>query len=90
MKKTRIGQVISNKMQKTVIVSVQTTKLHPLYKKAIKKITNYKVHDEESACKEGDTVRIVETRPLSREKHWRVEEILTKKEAVAIQPDKVA
>ncbi len=90
MKKTRIGQVISNKMQKTVVVRVETTKLHPLYKKAIKQVKDYKAHDADSACAQGDIVRIVETRPLSKEKRWRVEEILTKKEAVAIQPDKVA
>jgi small subunit ribosomal protein S17 len=87
--KTRTGRVISNKMEKTVIVGVETVKKHPLYKKNVRRIVRYKAHDASSQCSEGDTVRIVETRPLSKEKHWRVAEILIKKEKIAIQPKEV-
>ncbi|NLE08685.1 MAG: 30S ribosomal protein S17 [Dehalococcoidales bacterium] len=88
-KKTRIGQVISNKMDKTVVVGVETAKRHPIYRKTIKGIIKYKAHDEENSCNEGDTVRIVETRPLSREKRWRVSEIITRKDTVEVKPDEV-
>lgn len=88
-RKTMIGQVLSNKMNKTVVVGVATSKRHPLYKKAIKRTVKYKAHDEKSECHEGDVVRIIETRPLSKEKRWRVGEILTKKEAVEIKPEEV-
>ena len=88
-RKTRVGKVISNKMNKTVVVAVDVAKRHPLYKKAIKRQVKYKVHDEKGACAEGDIVRIIETRPLSKEKRWRVGEIVTKKEAVEIKPEEV-
>jgi len=78
--KTRIGQVVSNKMDKTVVVAVQTVRHHPLYKKAIKHTKKYKAHDETNVCRIGDSVRIVETRPLSKEKRWRVAEIISKRE----------
>lgn len=78
-RKTREGVVLSNKMDKTVVVAVETRKIHPLYKKAVRMIKKYKAHDENNACKIGDRVRIVETRPLSKEKRWRVVEIITKK-----------
>jgi small subunit ribosomal protein S17 len=87
--KTMIGRVISNKMDKTVVVAVDTVKIHPLYKKAIKRAIKYKAHDEKNECGEGDVVRIIETRPLSKEKRWRVGEIITKKEAVEIKPEEV-
>jgi len=90
LKKTRIGHVVSNKMDKTVVVSVETSKRHPLYKKTMKKAVKYKAHDENNACAEGDTVRIIETRPLSREKRWRVSEIITKKDTVELKPDEVS
>ncbi len=89
-RKTRIGRVVSSKMDKTVVVAVEVLKRHPLYKKAIKKAVKYKAHDEKKECHEGDTVRIIETRPLSREKRWMVGEIITKKEAVEIKPEEVA
>ena len=89
-RKTRIGRVLSNKMDKTVVVSVETTKHHPLYRKTIKKAAKYKAHDAENACGEGDIVRIIETRPLSKEKRWRVAEIITKKEVVEVQPREIA
>jgi len=66
--KTRIGRVVSNKMDKTVVVAVETSRHHPLYKKAIKRTVKYKAHDENNECGLGDIVRIVETRPLSRHK----------------------
>jgi small subunit ribosomal protein S17 len=88
-RKTRVGRVISNKMDKTVVVAVETIKRHPLYKKSIKKTVNYKAHDEKKQCGEGDIVKIVETRPLSKEKHWRVAEIITKGEVVEVKPKEI-
>ena len=89
-KKTRIGYVVSNKMDKTVVVSVETFKRHPLYRKTIRRAIKYKAHDEKNECGEGDKVRIIETRPLSKEKRWRVEEIITKKEVVEVKPEEVS
>ena len=85
--KTRVGRVVSDKMDKTVVVAVETTKRHPLYKKTIKRSVKYKAHDENNQCQLGDIVKIVETRPLSRLKRWRVAEIITKKEVV--QPEEI-
>ncbi len=89
-RKTRIGRVVSNKMDKTVVVKVVTTKHHPLYGKTIRKAVKYKAHDANNECGEGDTVRIVETRPLSREKRWRVAEIITKKGVAEVKPGEIA
>jgi len=89
-RKTRLGRVVSNKMDKTVVVTVETTRRHPLYQKTIKKMVRYKAHDAQNECGEGDIVRIVETRPLSKEKRWRVAEIITKKEVLEIQPKEIA
>ncbi len=88
-RKVREGLVVSNKMDKTVVVAVETRKVHRLYKKAIKVTKKYKVHDENNACKIGDKVKIVETRPLSKEKSWRVTEIMSKKEIVETRPKKL-
>jgi len=88
-RKTMVGRVVSNKMDKTVVVTVETLRHHPLYKKTIKRAVKYKVHDEKNECKQGDTVRIMETRPLSREKRWRVTEIITKTEVVEVQPKEI-
>jgi len=85
-RKVREGLVVSNKMDKTVVVAVETRKVHRLYKKAIKVTKKYKVHDENNACKIGDKVKIVETRPLSKEKSWRVMEIMPKREVAAAKP----
>lgn len=74
------GKVISDKMQKTVIVRVMRMSRHPKYNRIIKKYNKFKAHDEKSAAKAGDTVRIQETRPLSRDKHFRIIEILKKAE----------
>jgi len=78
-RKVREGVVVSDKMVKTIVVAVETRKVHPLYKKAITVTKKYKVHDEKSVCKIGDKVKIVETRPLSKEKRWRVAEITSAK-----------
>lgn len=70
------GQVVSDKMDKTVVVQVEHLSRHPRYGKVLRVRKKYKAHDEENACRVGDVVRIIESRPLSREKRWRVEEIL--------------
>jgi small subunit ribosomal protein S17 len=74
--KTFVGRVVSNKMNKTVVVSVDKLKRHRLYHRNLRRAVKYKAHDEQNACGMGDVVRIVETRPLSKDKHWRVVEIL--------------
>jgi len=89
-RKSRVGRVVSNKMDKTVVVAVEATKRHALYRKTIKKSVKYKAHDAKNECGEGDIVRIIETRPLSKEKRWRVAEIITKKEVVEVQPREIA
>jgi small subunit ribosomal protein S17 len=88
--KTRLGLVVSDKMDKTVVVAVETPKRHPLYKKTIRRVVKYKAHDEENKCQRGDKVRIVESRPLSRDKRWRVAEIVSKGEVVEISPEEIA
>lgn len=79
--KVRSGRVVSNSMQKTVVVAVEALKHHQLYDKSIRRTVKYKAHDEKG-CGVGDLVTIVETRPLSKEKRWRVAEIVAKKETV--------
>lgn len=75
-RKTRIGTVTSDKMDKTITVSVETVKQHPLYKKTVKTSKKYKTHDENNEAKTGDVVKIIETRPLSKDKRWRLVEIV--------------
>ncbi|WP_372996345.1 30S ribosomal protein S17 [Lutispora sp.] len=75
-RKTRIGKVVSDKMDKTIVVAIETLVRHPLYKKTVKRTTKFKAHDENNECKVGDKVMIMETRPLSREKRWRLVEII--------------
>lgn len=77
-RKVREGVVISDKMDKTVVVQVQDLVQHPLYKRIIKRTSKFKAHDEQNSCTKGDKVRIMETRPLSKEKCWRVTDILEK------------
>ncbi|NCO65262.1 MAG: 30S ribosomal protein S17 [Candidatus Aquicultor secundus] len=77
-RKTRVGKVVSDSMNKTITVAVESTKRHPLYKKTIKRTTKFKAHDEANEAKAGDTVQIAETRPLSKTKRWRMVEILEK------------
>lgn len=88
--KTRTGKVISRKMDKTIVVGIETIKRHPLYKKSMKNVVRYKAHDAKNECNEGDTVRIVESRPLSKDKHWRVIEILNKKKKIEVKPQEIA
>ena len=78
LRKTRVGRVVSDKMDKTVVVAIEDNVKHPLYKKIIKNTIRLKAHDEENACRVGDRVLIMETRPLSKDKRWRVVEIVEK------------
>ena len=77
-RKTRTGTVVSDKMEKTIVVAVETFGKHSLYKKRIKKTVKFKAHDELNKCEIGDRVKIMETRPLSKDKHWRLVEIVEK------------
>ena len=78
LRKVMIGTVVSDKMDKTVVVAVETSVRHKVYKKTVKRTYKLKAHDEENACKVGDKVKVMETRPLSKEKRWRVVEIVEK------------
>ena len=77
-RKVRVGKVVSDKMDKTVVVTVEDRVAHPIYKKIIKRTYRLKAHDEKNECGVGDTVRVMETRPLSKDKRWRVVEIVEK------------
>ena len=77
-RKTMTGVVVSNKMDKTVVVRVERKFSHPVFKKVVKTTKKYKVHDEKNECAEGDTVKVMETRPLSKSKRWRLLEIIEK------------
>ena len=77
-RKTRIGQVVSDKMDKTIVVAIEDSVQHPLYKKTMKRTYKLKAHDENNQCGVGDRVRVMETRPLSKDKRWRVVEIIEK------------
>ncbi len=78
LRKTRVGRVVSDKMDKTVVVAIEDNVRHPLYKKIIKKTVKFKAHDENNECRVGDRVLVMETRPLSKDKHWRVSRIVEK------------
>lgn len=78
MRKTNVGRVVSDKMDKTVVIAIEDSVRHPKYKKIIKRTVKLKAHDEANECKVGDRVRIMETRPLSKDKRWRVVEIIEK------------
>lgn len=78
LRKSMVGIVVSDKMDKTVVVAVETSVAHKIYKKTVKRTLKVKAHDEENSCKVGDKVRIMETRPLSKDKRWRVVEIVEK------------
>lgn len=78
LRKTRVGKVTSDKMDKTIVVAVENHVKHPLYKKIVKRTYKLKAHDENNECRIGDTVRVMETRPLSRDKRWRLVEIVEK------------
>lgn len=81
-RKVLYGKVVSNKMDKTVVVAVETLVRHPLYQRTIRRTNKFKAHDEENACRVGDKVKMMETRPLSKEKRWRVVEILERAEQI--------
>jgi len=75
-KKTFTGRVVSDKMEKTIVVAISERKLHPLYKKYVSATKKLKAHDEKNEAHEGDTVRVIEARPMSKDKHWRLDEIV--------------
>ena len=77
-RKTRVGKVVSDKMDKTIVVAIADSVQHPLYKKIIKRTYKLKAHDEQNECGIGDTVRVMETRPLSKDKRWRLVEVIEK------------
>ena len=76
LRKTRVGKVVSNKMDKTIVVAIEDHVKHPLYKKIVKRTYKLKAHDEENTCNIGDTVKVMETRPLSKDKRWRLVEVV--------------
>ena len=78
LRKTRVGKVVSDKMDKTIVVAVADSVKHPLYKKVVTKTTRFKFHDENNECGIGDTIKVMETRPLSKDKRWRLVEIIEK------------
>lgn len=78
IRKVRTGRVVSDKMDKTIVVSIETSVKHPLYKKIVKRTYKLKAHDENNECKTGDKVKVMETRPISKEKRWRLVEIVEK------------
>ena len=78
LRKTRVGRVVSNKMDKTIVVAIEDNVRHPLYKKIVKRTIKLKAHDENNECKIGDTVKVMETRPLSKDKRWRLVNVLEK------------
>ena len=78
LRKTRIGRVVSDKMDKTIVVAIEDSVQHPLYKKIIKRTVKFKAHDENNECRKGDRVMIMETRPLSKDKNWRLVQIIEK------------
>ncbi|HBN85410.1 MAG TPA: 30S ribosomal protein S17 [Clostridiales bacterium] len=78
LRKTRVGKVVSDKMDKTIVISIEDNVKHPLYKKILKRTYKLKVHDEQNQCGIGDKVLVMETRPISRDKRWRLVEIIEK------------
>ena len=78
LRKTLVGTVVSDKMDKTIVVAVETNVRHPIYKKTVKRTYKLKAHDEENNCKVGDKVKVMETKPLSKDKRWRVVEVVEK------------
>ncbi len=89
VRKTRTGEVVSDKADKTVVVAVRWYQRHPLYHKRMRRITRFHVHDETNECRLGDQVVIVESRPMSKNKRWRIQEILSRREVPDIQPREV-
>ena len=88
-RKTRVGRVISNNMEKTVVVIYEWSQPHPIFKKAVRRQTRFYAHDESNNCDIGDTVRIVESRPYSKTKRWKVVEILSSTEIAEVKPEEI-
>ena len=88
-RKISLGRVVGDRMDKTAVVVVEVFKEHPLYRKAVRRAVKYKAHDENNECRVGDIVRIVETRPLSKQKRWRIAEIVSKGEVVEVKPEEI-
>ena len=88
-RKVRIGRVVSNKMDKTVVVAIEWRQRHPVYKKSVRKITKLHAHDAENKCQIGDIVNLMETRPLSKTKRWRVTDIVNTEEIRVMSPEQV-
>ena len=88
-RKTRVGRVVSDRMDKTVVVAVETPRRHPLYRKTIKRAIKYKAHDENNEYHVGDLVKIMETRPLSKDKRWRVVEVITRGKVAEVKPEEI-
>jgi small subunit ribosomal protein S17 len=88
-RKIRTGKVVSNSMDKTIVVSVEWRQPHRIYKKNVRKWSRFKVHDETNQCSLGDVVRIIETRPLSKTKNWKVQEVIQKGDLADIQPHEI-
>lgn len=89
-RKTLTGRVVSDKMDKTIVVLVETRKPHPLYRRIVRYTKRFKVHDELNTCSLGDVVRIIEARPTSKEKRWAVDQIIEKRQVADIQPAQIA
>lgn len=88
-RKTIIGNVVSKKMDKTAIVEIEKLRRHPVYRKMMRRTVMYKAHDAENVCAVGDMVRLMETRPISKEKHWKVIEIISKGKVAEIKPEEI-
>ncbi|MDO8673397.1 MAG: 30S ribosomal protein S17 [Dehalococcoidia bacterium] len=84
-RKTRVGRVVSDKMERTVVVAVETAKQHPLYRRVIRRTSRIKAHDEDNVCRLGDMVRVMESRPISKDKSWKVVEVLTKGDVAEVK-----
>lgn len=88
-RKVRVGRVVSDKMDKTVVVVVEWRQAHPIYKKAMRRQSRFYAHDAENRCKLGDTVRIIESRPYSKKKRWKVTDVLSRIEIAEVQPEQI-
>jgi small subunit ribosomal protein S17 len=86
-RKTLVGHVVSRAMDKTAVVAVESRRAHPLYKKIVRRQARFKAHDESNSCQVGDTVRIVESRPISKSKHWRIAEVVAKGDMIEVKAD---
>ena len=88
-RKIRVGRVVSDKMEQSVVVLVEWRSPHALYGKPVRRSSRFKVHDEGNSCKIGDVVKVIETRPISRTKRWRILEVLSRKEMAELQPEEI-